>query len=759
MPDAGSQSSTVIPTDAPAVEPTRVTRREPVRVDEVRVLDGPNLYFARPAIKVILHLPGYLDLKRTEAEALGHRLGMRSVRPGRRGTALRQRFVMRVIRTVMRRVGTEIGTGRLGVRVRAGQTVEDIVLAFPWIHRTRGRAAGEQIGVVLAGLLARTQRADEVIEAAAVAIMASPDGPGPNVITPTVPVASVTGTNGKTTTTRLMAHMCMTAGLTTAWSSTDGIVVMGETKEDGDFSGPAGARGVLETPGLDIGILETARGGMLLKGMGVTENDVSVVTNVSADHLGLQGIDTLDQLAEVKAIVTTVTKPQGWVVLNGDDPRVWAMRHGIKAKPWAFSLDPASPALWESINMGGRGITVLDGEMVVLTPNGDPDRLVKIVDVPMTMSGLSRNNIANALAGAAAALGLGVARSAVVEGLRTFAPDPQHNWGRLNTYTLPLDGGGKATVIMDMAHNEAGLESLLEVARGLAAPGGAVRLSLGCAGDRADDAIMSMGEIAGRGAEQVVLKIAEHYLRGRDPEALLGLFREGLAKVGVLDVPGYGTELASFEALVPHALDGDVIALMCHAERAEVDGWIREHDGKVDDARAIRRKVVAARGEHELESEIAALWQLDDEDARLAAAQTLVDEHPNDARLVFELAGAKDSMGDEQGAITLYEEALAGGLKEPHRHRGQLQLASSLRVVGRVAEAQAIVAEVLETRPHNTAALMLRALVQADLGQERQAVADLIRATLDATTDADTQSYRRALRAYADELAPSTTTD
>ena len=747
MPDVGTRSSTLTTTDLEA-DP-------PVRVDEVRVLDGPNLYFSRPAIKVILHLPGYLDLKRTQAEVLARRLGMRSARPGRRGTALRQRFVMRLIRNVTRRVGTEIGAGRLGVRVRAGQTVEDVVLAFPWVHRTRGRVAGEQLGAVMAGLLDSSRTADEVIEEAAAVIMAAPDGPGPSVITPSVPVASVTGTNGKTTTTRLMAHMCMTAGLTTAWSSTDGVVVMGETKEEGDFSGPAGARAVLETPGLDIGILETARGGMLLKGMGVTANDVSVVTNVSADHLGLQGIDTLDQLAEVKAIVTTVTKPQGWVVLNGDDPRVWAMHFGIRAKPWAFSLDPASPALWESINAGGRGITVLDGEIVVLSPNGDPDRLVKIVDVPMTLSGLSRNNIANALAGAAAALGLGVPRSAVVEGLKTFAPDPEHNWGRLNTYSLPLEGGGKATVIMDMAHNEAGLEALLDVARGLTAPGGAVRLSLGCAGDRADEAIVAMGEIAGRGAEEVVLKVARHYLRGRQADELLDLFREGLAKVGVLDVPGYGTELESLEALVPHAHDGDVVALMCHAERTEVDGWIRQHGGKVDDARAIRRKVVAARGEHELESEIAALWEMDDDAARLAAAQELVDAHPDDARLLFELAGAKDTMGDEHGAIGLYERALTGGLREPHRHRAQLQLASSLRVVGRAAEAQKVVAEVLDARPHNTAALMLRALVQADLGQERQAVADLIRGTLEATTDVDTQAYRRALRAYADELAPA----
>ena len=465
----------------------------------------------------------------------------------------------------------------------------------------------------------------------------------------------------------------------------------------------------------------------------------------------------LDQLAEVKAIVTTVTKPEGWVVLNGDDPRVWAMRHGIKAKPWAFSLDPASPALWESINQGGRGITVLDGEIVVLSQNGDPDRLVRIVDVPMTLSGLSENNIANALAGAAAALGLGGARSAVIEGLRTFAPDPEHNWGRLNTYSLPLESGGRATVIMDMAHNEAGLEALLEVARGLAAPGGAVRLSLGCAGDRTDDAIVAMGAIAGQGAEEVALKIARHYLRGRTADDLLDLFRDGLAKVGVLDVPGYDTELASLEALAPHAHDGDVVALMCHAERTEVDAWIRAQGGTVDDARTIRRKVVAARGEHELEPEITALWQIEDAAQRVTVAQQLVDDHPGDARLVFELAGAKDSAGEEQDAIELYEQALTGGLKEPHRHRAQLQLASSLRVVGRAAEAAPIVGDVLEARPHNTAAIMFRALVQADLGQERQAVADLIRATLEATSDVDTQSYRRALRAYADELAPPLT--
>ena len=374
---------------------------------------------------------------------------------------------------------------------------------------------------------------------------------------------------------------------------------------------------MLATPGLEVGVLETARGGMLLRGMGVAANDVSVVTNVTADHLGQQGIDTLDQLAEVKAIVTTVTKPDGWVVLNGEDPRVWAMRHRIHARPWAFSVDPDAPALRESITAGGRGITVLDGEIVVLTPGADPDRLVKIVDVPVTLSGLSRHNTANALAGAAAAIGLGLPRVAVVDGLKGFAPDPVLNEGRLNTYTLPLEPGGRATVILDMAHNEAGLEALLEVARGLTAPGARVHLGVGGTGDRPDDAIESIGEIAGKGSDHVVIAHKPKYRRGRSIEDIDEHLRAGLARVGIGEVESYATELEGVVAVVPTLADGDVLAFMCHDSRPAVQAWLAEHGATVDDPRTIRRKVVAARGEHELESEIADLWSMTD-DARPA---------------------------------------------------------------------------------------------------------------------------------------------
>jgi cyanophycin synthetase len=727
-----------------------------VEVREVRVLDGPNLYFARPAVKVSLRMPGYLALERRYASELAERCGLRSPRPGKPNTAQRQRFVMRLAAHVMRRVVAGVGPKRITVRTRPGGTVDDIVVAIPWRHRNWGRLAGEALAPVLEALLGdagtHTESVDRTLADAAARIRGEEPGGPSSVRSASVPVVSITGTNGKTTTTRLVAHLAMTAGKKTAWSSTSGVVVMGETVDEGDFSGPAGAREVLATPGLEIGVLETARGGMLLRGMGVAANDVSVVTNVTADHLGQQGIETLDQLAEVKGIVTTVTKPDGWVVLNGEDPRVWAMRHRIQARPWAFSVDPDAPALRESITAGGRGITVLDGDIVVLTPGADPDRLVRIVDVPVTLSGLSRHNTANALAATAAALGLGLSRSAVVEGLRTFAPDPVLNEGRLNTYTLPLEDGGRATVILDLAHNEAGLEALLQVARGLTAPGARVHLALGGTGDRSDEAIQALGEMAGKGADHVVVAHKPKYLRGRTLAEVDQHLRTGLARVGIGEVESYDTEMEGLLAVVPTLGDGDVLAFMCHDSQAAIRVWLADHGGTVDDPRTIRRKVVAARGEHELESEIAELWAMTDDAARIAAAERLVSEHPSDERLVFELAGAYDAAGDPARAIGLYRSALAAGLREPYRHRAQIQAASTLRNLGDHDGALRLLDDVDVTHPGNVAAAAFRALTLADAGRSGDAVADLVDALVDRAADEDAVAYRRSLKRYAAQL-------
>ena len=626
-------------------------------------------------------------------------------------------------------------------------------MAFPWRRRGRGLALGEALAPALAALLDPDETVGDAAVAQVIAAVTSADpGPRPNVITPKVPVASITGTNGKTTTTRLLAHIGMTAGLRTAWSSTDGVVAQGEMVEPGDYSGPAGARTVLSTPGVQLGILETARGGMLLKGMGVSTNDVSVVTNVSADHLGLQGIDTIDQLAEVKAIVTTATKPDGWVVLNGDDPRVWAMRTRIKARPWAFSLDPDSPALREALAVGGRGVTVLDGDIVVLYPNADPDHLAAILDVPVTLSGLSEHNIANALAATAAGLGLGLPRTSVVEGLRTFAPDPAHNPGRMNVYTYPLATGGAATVIVDLAHNAAGLEALLRVCDGLRVPGALVHLGLGTAGDRTDDLLQSLGELAGRRADTIAAVHKESYLRGRTMEDLETQLRVGLARVGVAEIDSHSTELAGLQALTARASDGDVVAVMCHSDRVLLDAWLTEQGATADDAAAIRRKVIAARGEHEEEAAIAALWAMEEDQGRIAAATELLSAHPGDARLLFELGGALDAAGQEAAAVGCYEQALGAGLREPHRHRAEIQLASSHRVLGDLERAREILDTLAEQRPGSTAVTAFRALAAYDAGDAGAAVADLIDALLAHSGDPDGEAYRAVLHRYAAEL-------
>jgi cyanophycin synthetase len=355
---------------------------------------------------------------------------------------------------------------------------------------------------------------------------------------------------------------------------------------------------VLGLPGVEFAVTETARGGILLKGIGVTRNDVSVVTNVSADHLGLQGIDTLDQLAEVKAVVPRITRRRGWAVLNGDDPRVFAMRSVIRARPWVFSRDPNSPAIRETLDERGRATTVIDGWVAVLRPGADPDPLVELVEVPMTLAGLSRFNVENALAAASAALAAGIPRETVVEGLRSFRPDAEHNPGRMNLFTVPLAEpvGGAATVVIDLAHNEAGLEALLEIMAGVRAPGARLLLGLGAVGDRTDELLGRLGEIGGMGADVVAIGHKERYLRGRTREELDGLLRDGAERVGVTDVTSYDTEVECLAGLVAQARPGDVVGLMCHAQRQEVYAWIEQHGGTPDSPEDLGAKVRAATG-------------------------------------------------------------------------------------------------------------------------------------------------------------------
>ena len=556
---------------------------------ELRVLEGPNLYFPRAAIKLTLDISPLAAATDETAARFARRIGLRNARPGAAESGFRQRFAARAVARLVRAIAAESGTARLAVRVRPTSDQHQLVVAFPWRRRDRAQALGRAVAEVLDALPGADVEA--AVSVAAERVAATEPGPAPTTIKPRIPVVAVTGTNGKTTTSRMVAHIARTAGLHVGWSSTDGIYVDGELVEAGDYSGPSGAGRVLAHRQVQLAVTETARGGILLKGIGLAWNHVSVFTNVSADHLGLHGIDTLDQLAEVKGVVSRITRADGWAVLNGDDPRVFATRTAIRARPWVFTRDPDSPAIRETLSEGGRATTVIDGWLCVIEPGGDPDPLVEVVDIPMTLAGLSRFNVENALGAASAALGVGLSRQAVVDGLTSFRPDPQHNPGRMNFFSC-----SDVSVVVDLAHNEAGLEALLEIMNGVRRPGARLLLGLGAVGDRQDELVGSLGELGARDADVLVVAHKAKYLRGRTTEALDELFRAGAARVGVDAVPSYPTEVDGLEALVGQARPGDVVALMCHEDRQGVYDWLAARGFEADTPETLRAKVLAARG-------------------------------------------------------------------------------------------------------------------------------------------------------------------
>lgn len=559
---------------------------------ELRVLEGPNLYFPRAAVKLTLDVSALSLAPEADLRQLAERLGIASIRAGVPLSGFRQRSLTRLVTKLVRRIASESGTTHLGIRVRPTAQPERIVVAYPWRDRNRACALGEAVASVIDGL--GTQDVGALVETAARQVSSVERGPSPTTIRPRVPVVAVTGTNGKTTTSRMIAHIAREAGHLVGWSNTDGIYIDGELVEPGDYSGPSGAGRVLAHKNVDFAVTETARGGILLKGIGLISNDVSVVTNVTADHLGMQGIDTVDQLAEVKGVVARITKKSGWAVLNGDDPRVFAMRSSTPARPWVFSRDPDSPALREILSHGGRATTIIDGWITVLEGNR-ADTLIKVADVPMTLCGLSRFNVENALAAASAALAAGIFRQHVVAGLRSFLPDAEHNPGRMNFFTLPTTSG-VISVVMDLAHNEAGLEAMVEIMRGVRGPGQRLLLGLGAVGDRQDDLIEMLGEIAARDADVLAIGHKQQYLRGRTMEGLDSLLRAGAERVGVTEIKSYPTELESLRALVAIAEPGDVVGLMCHAERQQVCDWLAAQGATPDSPDQLRSKVERAAG-------------------------------------------------------------------------------------------------------------------------------------------------------------------
>jgi cyanophycin synthetase len=560
---------------------------EAVRTAELRVLEGPNVYFPRPAIKLTLEVPGWLRASEDRAARAARAAGVLGAEPGSAGGERRVRLAARVAVQVARRIARATGTGRLAVRGRMGPEPGQIVVAFPWRRREAAEALARAIAVATGAVLRRS--AERVVAELAAEVAGADPGPEPTVPDPEIPVIQVTGTNGKTTTTRLLAHLVTVSGKRVAYSSTDGVYRNGRRVLEGDYSGFAGAETALEQRP-DVAVLETARGGILLRGIGVLHNDVAVVTNVSADHLGLHGISTVDQLAEVKASITRITRPDGWAVLNADDPRVLAMRRVATGRPWLFSLDPGHPAFREALAEGGRAMTVIDGTIVWI--DGHVVRpLVDLERVPVSLAGISGIYTQNALAAAAAGLAVGLRPTDVARGLRTFVPDPKVNPGRSNLFSLD-----RRIVVLDYAHNEAGMDGLVEILHGLRVPGREIWLAICTAGDRTDRILEGFGLRAALGADHLAIAELVRYLRGRSREDIVDRLRRGAARAGKRDVPVYRDEMRALRAMLDASAPGDVVAVTALGQRPQAFRWLREKGARQLDPSDVRRLVRRARG-------------------------------------------------------------------------------------------------------------------------------------------------------------------
>jgi len=337
-----------------------------------------------------------------------------------------------------------------------------------------------------------------------------------------IPVTAVTGTNGKTTTVRLLAHIWRTYGRTTGFTCTDGIFVNNQRVDDGDCSGPKSARGVLLNPSVEAAVLETARGGILREGLGFDRCDVAVVTNVGAgDHLGINGIRTAEDLAKVKRVVVENVSPTGTAVLNAADPLVAAMAESCPGAVLLFARDASNPVLAAHRACGGRAAFVRDGAIWVADGSVE-ERIADVADVPVTLGGRIGFEVENALAAAAAARAGGVPREAVHKGLTTFVNDAQRAPGRFNV--MQHEG---ATVIADYGHN---VDAMAALAQALDQLPARRRLAVfSCAGDRCDEDIVRMAQICGDTFDEMVI-FEDACNRGRERGEVLGLMRRGLGQ-------------------------------------------------------------------------------------------------------------------------------------------------------------------------------------------------------------------------------------
>jgi UDP-N-acetylmuramyl tripeptide synthase len=384
--------------------------------------------------------------------------------------------------------------------------------------------------------------------------------PDPSALpeTRSVPTAYVTGTNGKTTTTRMVSAIATAAGLRAGHTSSDGVVVCGEWRARGDWTGPGAARTLLRAPDLDLGVLETARGGLMRRGLVLDRAWASAVTNISDDHLGEWGLDDLDAMAWAKLTVARATRPGGALIVHGDDPTLARALPGLlrdrsDLRVLRFADGPERPGLdaWAT-----------GGSLWWRGADGGPAPLLAEAALPACVGGAVRTMVENALCAALLARELGLADAAVRAGLAGFRLDTAMSRGRLNRFQL--EGGAEA--VLDFAHNPAGIRGLAGLA---ARRRGRLLVLVGQAGDRTDALIAAYAaEIAALRPDRVLLKELPHYRRGRAEGEVRALLRrqleaDGVPTAAIGDEPD---ELLAARRLLEEAQDGDLVLLLIHEE-------------------------------------------------------------------------------------------------------------------------------------------------------------------------------------------------
>jgi cyanophycin synthetase len=344
----------------------------------------------------------------------------------------------------------------------------------------------------------------------------------------TVPIAAVTGTNGKTTTARMLAHICQMAGFTPGLTTTDGVYVNGQRTVEGDMTGPAATRMVLSDPSIDVAVLEVARGGLLRAGMGTRYVDVGAVLNVRSDHLGLKGIDTLEQLAAVKQVVVEVARDTA--VLNADDPLVLQMASETEAKHLCYvTLNPAHELVREHIRAGGRACALeagVNGEMITLYDHGAHIPLLWTHLIPATLDGRALHNVQNAMFAAVMAFAMGIKLDSIRTGLRTFDTSFFQAPGRMNVYS-----DHPFRVILDYGHNAHAVGAMVDVVQRLEVRGRRI-VVVAAPGDRRDEDVHAIGEaVAGRFDHYICRR--DDGLRGRDGDEVPRMLSRALVAAGV----------------------------------------------------------------------------------------------------------------------------------------------------------------------------------------------------------------------------------